>query len=186
MNATPLDRMNTHAQSRTERKLKYAEIHIAELREYAHATSNDDWENAHQESCFYHLAGAVEAILHEINDGHSLEIPLEKVSWSSVGNALAKAQRASPALQHLSALRNSKGSWLAQLFEWRNHGTHRRRVNKIVNLSTVGNVDNEFLDPRTGAVQTIYPGLGCQDVLERLANDIRHLIQHCRTVDAQL
>jgi hypothetical protein len=171
---------------RTTRKLRFAEIHISELRDYIHATSNDDWENAHQESSFYHLAGAVEAILHEINDAYMLGLTLDKVKWEKVARALSRDQKASPAFIHLETLRTDVNSWLSQLFEWRNHGTHRRHVNKIVHVSTHEIVDNEFLDPRTGENQIVYPSLRCQAVLERLALDVKELIKFCRAKDSLL
>lgn len=178
--------MRAHAQARTIRKLHFAEIHISELRDYVHATSNDDWENAHQESSFYHLAGAVEAILHEINDAYMLGLNLDKVSWPKVATALSKDKRASPAFIHLETLRANVNSWLSQLFEWRNHGTHRRHVNKVIYASTHEIVDNEFLDPRTGENQVVYPSLRCQAVLERLALDVKELIRFCRANDPLL
>lgn len=178
--------MSAQAQARTIRKLRFAEIHISELRDYNFATSNDDWENAHQESSFYHLSGAVEAILHEINDAYMLGLTLDKVSWPKVANALSRDNKSSPAFTHLEILRANVNSWLSQLFEWRNHGTHRRHVSKIVHASTHEIVDNEFLDPRTGETQVVYPGLRCQAVLERLALDVKELVGFCRDNDPLL
>lgn len=80
--------MTSSAKNRTEKKLRYAEIHLTELKNYPNATSNDDWENAHYESCFFHLAGAVEAVLHEIKEGYSLNLKLQKVHWDAVEKQL--------------------------------------------------------------------------------------------------
>lgn len=171
---------------RTTRKLHFATIHISELRNYIHATSNDDWENAHQESSFYHLAGAVEAILHEINDAYMLGLSLDQVKWEKVAKALSRGHKTSPAFTHLKTLKADVDSWLSQLFEWRNHGTHRRHVSKILHLSTHEIVDNQFSDPRTGQNQIVYPGLRCQAVLERLALDVKELIEFCRAEDPLL
>ena len=174
------------SKDRPEEKLRYAEVHIEELRTYPRATSNDEWENAHQESSFVHLVGAVDALLHEINDGYALGIDLSKVTWRTVEIALRRANQASPAFDHLRQLKKDGSSWLSLLFEWRNHGTHRRRIGKGVNLSTSRRVDNEFADPRTGQRQNVYPGLGCLDVLGRLVHDVKGLIDHCRRLDPQL
>ena len=178
--------MSLPARERTEQKLAYADIHVGALENYVNATSNDVWENAHQESCFYHLAGSVEALLHEINHGYRLGLPLHRVSWTTVPQQLDKANRASPALSELDLLRNDPTSWLSFLFEWRNHGTHRGRVGRIVNMSTHSRIDNEFTDPRSGSVQAVYPGLGCMDVIRRLRTDVRNLIDRCRAVDSAL
>jgi Family of unknown function (DUF6586) len=173
-------------QYRTDQKLRYAGVHLEELSTYPHATSNDEWENAHQESSFFHLAGAVEALLHEINNGYSLGVGLTKVTWKTVADRLSQSNQSSPAFDHLTQLRNDATSWLALLFEWRNHGTHRQRVGKIVNLSTSTRVDNQFKDPRSGQPPNVYPELGCLDVLKHLANDVRSLIDYCRRLDPRL
>jgi len=107
---------------RTEQKLEYARIHLDELQNYTNATSNDDWENAHQESCFYHLAGAAEAILHEVNEGYSLGLSIYQVDRKPIRKKLKSKNLSSPAFSHLNGLKNSKSTWLSQLFEWRNHG----------------------------------------------------------------
>jgi len=57
---------------RADQKLEYAHTHLGELQSYQGRTSNDAWENAHQESCLFHLAGTVDAVLHEINEADSL------------------------------------------------------------------------------------------------------------------
>lgn len=174
------------SRSRTEQKLRYAKIHLAELANYRNATSNDNWENAHQESCFYHLAGAVDALLHEINDGYTLELGLEEVRWKSVDQKLVESNQSSPAFAHIKKLRDDSGGWLDLLFEWRNHGAHRRRVSKVVYGSTVRRVDNEFKDPRSGEVPILFRGQGCLEVLHCLATQVRGLIDDCRSIDPKL
>jgi uncharacterized protein DUF6586 len=178
--------MTSQFQDRTEQKLQYAKIHVEELSTYPNATSNDEWGNAHQESCFYHLAGAIDALLHEINDGYSLGLALTEVKWRKIAERLKQFNQSSPAFDHLKQLRDNKASWLAWLFKWRNYGTHRQRIGKMVNLSTSGTVDNEFKDPESGQPPNVYPGLGCLDVLQHLANDVRNLIDYCRGLDPRL
>lgn len=179
--------MVTPVAQRTDEKIVYARVHIDELEGYAGATSNDAWENAHQESSFYHLAGAVEGLLQEINEGHALGLGLRDVTWNSVRDALSGSGKQSVAFDELQRLRYDPTSWLAQLFEWRNHGTHRQRVGKLISI-TIGQLphENEFKDPRTGQTQTVYPEAGCQDVLKRLANDVVKLIAWCRQNDGSL
>lgn len=174
------------SRSRTEQKLRYAEIHLAELANYRNATSNDDWENAHQESCFYHLAGAVDALLQEINDGYTLGLELKAVTWKSVNQRLVESNQPSAAFAHIKKLREDFGGWLDLLFEWRNHGAHRRRVSKVVYASTVRKVDNEFKDPRSGEVPILFRGQGCLEVLRCLATQVKGLIDDCRSIDRKL
>ncbi len=176
----------TYSQGRTDQKLQYAAIHIDELENYPNATSNDAWENAHQESCFYHLAGAVDALLHEINDAYSLGLDTTQVSWRLVEERLGKTEQTSRAFAHCVQLKQQEGSWLNLLFEWRHHGAHRGRVAKIVHASTHRRVDNQFKDPRTGVVPNAFAGMGCQEVLRHIAEDVSALIGWCRTEDERL
>ena len=178
--------MTSQSQLRTEEKLGYASTHLEELSTYPNTTSNDEWENAHQESCFFHLAGAVEGLLHEINDGYSLGLGLTHVTWRRVADQLTQSNQSSQAFDHLTQLKHDTTSWLSLLFEWRNHGAHRQRIGKMVHLSTSRRVDNEFTDPRSGQPQGVYQGLGCLDVLKQLANDVRGLIDYCRQLDPRL
>ena len=84
------------SRNRTEQKLQYAAIHIKELRSYVEAESNDVWENAHQESCFFHLAGVVDSLLHEVNDAYSLGLALTEVGWQKLKHGLQSAGQDSP------------------------------------------------------------------------------------------
>lgn len=177
---------NSPAQHRTGQKLRYAQIHLDELIEYRQATSNDEWENAHQESFFYHLAGALDAFLHEINDAYSLGLELNAVRFEDVEKRLKTVQQPSPAFDLLEKLWKDKMGWLFLLRSWRNHGTHRGRVAKRVNMSNWQRVDNEFTVPETGRTQTVYPGAGCKYVMTYLARDANALIDECRKLDVKL
>ncbi|KAA3618255.1 MAG: hypothetical protein D8M58_21805 [Calditrichaeota bacterium] len=178
--------MNSQYKERTDQKLRYAKIHFEELKNYLDSTSNDEWENSHQESCFFHLAASIESMLHEINAAYSLKLHLHNVRWDTVSNTLKKNDQVSLSFNHLESLRKNKKSWLALLFEWRNHGTHRGRIGKIVNLSNVRLIDNEFKDPRSGEVQKVYAGSGCLDVIKNLVADVEELINNCRKIDSNL
>jgi hypothetical protein len=165
---------------RPEQKLDYARIHLSELEAYQNAGSNDKWENAHQESVFYHLAGAVEAMLQEINELNNLSISIDKVTWRSVEAQLNKSKQISEAFNHLKCLRRDPTTWLALLFEWRNHGTHRDRVGKNVHLSNSSKVDSQFKDPRNNSIPACYEGKGCLGVLKDLSQKVEKLINDTR------
>lgn len=180
--------MGGRASLRTDQKLSYARLTLAELDGHPSLGSNDEWENAHQEAVFYHLVGAVEGLLHEITDGYELGLAKEEVKWGKVESALSASGLVSQAFSELKRIRAKRDSWLAQLYRWRNHGTHRDRVSKIVYLSASEGArqDNVFKDPCTGDAQTIYPGLGCLDVLRALTEETDELIVRCRKVDPRL
>lgn len=169
---------------RTEQKLRYAELILSELRASDDVGANNDWENAHQESFFFHLAGAIENVLHEVNTGYGLGLALDKVRWVSVENRLGGVL--SPAFVFLKQLKDDDLSWLALLDELRNNSTHRAKTTKIVYGSTRRKVDNEFNDPRTGTPQTVYMDLKCTEFMERLFQQAKSTILCCRAIDQNL
>jgi hypothetical protein len=48
-------------QERTDAKLRYATVHLDELKARSEPWNGDDWERAHYESFFFHLFGARDA-----------------------------------------------------------------------------------------------------------------------------
>jgi len=174
------------ARARTDQKIEYAAVLIREICDSTHATTNDTWENAHQESCFFHLAGAVDAILHEINAAYSLCLELREVDWRAVGRALGKTSQRSPAFDLLMKTKKQSGDWLGLLYEWRNQGAHRARVGKIVYASVNSVVDNQFKDPRTGDEPSAFGSMGCLEVLRSLEKNVRDLVALCRENDPKL
>jgi len=178
--------MSAKFHHRTDQKLLYAQIHIDEIKGSENFSSNDDWENAHQESAFFHLVGSIETIYHEINEGYSLGLDLNEVSNHKISEKLSQTNQFSPAFNLIKQLRDNDYSWLSILFEWRNHGTHRQHIGKFVRMSTRQKIDNQFKDPRTGKVPTIFSGLGCIQVFDKLVEYVKQLIDDCRRQDPNL
>lgn len=170
---------------RTNQKLKYSQLTLQELRAYPAKHSNDDWENALQEAFFYHLAGSCDSILHEINESYRLDLKLNQVNAAKIEKALPDAVQSSAFNTYIS-LRRDVTSWMSLLFELRNHGTHRRRVRKVVHGSTHLNLDNAIIDPRSGEPQNVYENLGCIDLMEKMLTDAEEFILFCRSKDKKL
>src|SRR4051812_21686026 len=99
-------------QSRTDTKLRYAEVHLAEIEQRPHR-NGDDFDRAHQESFLFHLRGALEAFLAEIKCYYSCNLPAEGVSPGNLRKAIktAKGENA-PELAELFTIENLQGSWL--------------------------------------------------------------------------
>ncbi len=97
---------------RADRKLIYSQLMIDELESYDRHHSNDDWENAHQETVLYHLSGAVDALLHEINIAYELDISISKVKFQTIKKELCSTEQSSPAFIKISELRTKADSWL--------------------------------------------------------------------------
>ncbi|MCY7309494.1 MAG: hypothetical protein LH619_01830 [Chitinophagaceae bacterium] len=75
---------------RTDAKLRYADIYVAELRKQ---TSNgDDIDRAHQESFLFHLWGTKDAFLIELNYYYNINLPIDKVKNGTLQVELKKLE----------------------------------------------------------------------------------------------
>ena len=61
----------TPLQERSNAKLRYAAVHLDELKSIEQL-GGDDYDRAHQESFLYHLMGAKDAFLIELNTYYSV------------------------------------------------------------------------------------------------------------------
>src|SRR5262245_11359072 len=99
-------------QGRTDAKLRYADIYIREIDKLA-GQRGTDADRAHQESFLYHLAGAVEAFLAEINCYYGCGLPAENITLGNLRKAITAARGANaPELVDLHKLGENQESWL--------------------------------------------------------------------------
>ena len=96
---------------RTDAKLRYARLHLDELRIYSDDGGGGDWEKAHEESVLFHLVGAKDAFLQEINSMHRLGLDLMKVNEKSLTKSLKQSEGNSASLVSLEGLATNPGSW---------------------------------------------------------------------------
>lgn len=113
------------ARNRTDAKLRYAAVHLAELAQTERR--GGDFDVAHQESFLFHLLGVQDGLLQEINVVY-LNGQIERVMYQGIKEALAARESACPAFATLKELRDDKDSWLSRAVEMRNWSTHRRDV----------------------------------------------------------
>ena len=102
----------TNAKKRTNAKLRYARVHLEELRSHQRKGSGDDFERSHQESFLFHLLGARDAFLQELNLYYNCGLELRKVRTSSLTQKLDKMGIRCPELNKLILYVNSC------LFSW--------------------------------------------------------------------
>jgi len=111
--------------------------------------SADAFERCHEESCLFHLIGAKDAFLHEINNAYELGLPVKDVRESKLEKALKRKDRESPELNTLKKLQSEKTSWLAIANELRHHGTHRTNISRKLYLGGERNGEVVFENPLT-------------------------------------
>ncbi|MBX3628061.1 MAG: hypothetical protein KF892_23835 [Rhizobacter sp.] len=109
--------------ARTDAKLVYAELHLAELVARG-GNGGTDFDRAFQESFLFHLLGALESFLIELNEYYKVGLPITGVSKGKLRNALKQRGEVSAELAELFKLEQDKASWLSHAKEMRDHSAH--------------------------------------------------------------
>jgi hypothetical protein len=117
--------LNSH-RARADAKLRYAEVHVKELEELEAKAllGGSDLDRAHQESFLFHLFGAKDAFLIELNVYYEGGLRNTNLSMGKLRKALRKQGRGSPELAELYKLERNKTSWLSHAKGMRDHSTH--------------------------------------------------------------
>jgi hypothetical protein len=159
---------------RTNRKLHFAELMLAELTERQRTGQGDDFDRAHMEAVLFHLIGTRDSFLQEVNTAYRLGLPEQRVTYESV---LRKARGIDvPELGSLRALHEDDSSWLWISGTLRNIAAHRQ-----------GNPLSFYMGgPRDGRVFFKHPVTG-EDLpsdaitsLSRWLDEMRTLIRQMR------
>ncbi len=144
--------VNLHMQSvinpeeYTEQKLSYALIHLDELSGHKNKGSGDTFERSHQESFIFHLYGAVDSFLQELNVYYKCNLEIDKVDRKSLKKQL---KFKSPELNEIEKLFHDKSSWLYSLSEMRHHCTHRQSIPSILHIGGKEHGQTHLVNPRT-------------------------------------
>lgn len=116
---------------RTDAKTRYSRIHLDELRSYKHRGSADDFESSHQEAFLFHLLGAADSFLQELNLYYTCCLRIDRVSRDSLSEKLKKSGQSCHELSEIIGLEDDPSSWLATAKEMRDHSTHRLRISRV-------------------------------------------------------
>ena len=109
--------------ARTDAKLRYARIHVEELRARPPGRGHD-FERSRQEAFFAQLFGAYAALLQELNVKLGCNLTPEDVTPGKLYQTLKSAGRSSGELAELHRLENDHGGWFRQAKDMRDHTTH--------------------------------------------------------------
>jgi hypothetical protein len=111
-------------QERTESKLRFAAVHLEELQKLGHA-GGSDFDRAHEESFLYHLLGAKDAFLQELNVYYGCNLETTRVTSRALAEVLERRKLNSRELDELAKLeRPGDGNWLYSAKNMRDHATH--------------------------------------------------------------
>ena len=180
--------MVSRFQARTDAKLEYARIHLKEIKSRHEVGSGDAFERAHEESLLFHLIGAKDSFLQEINVAYQLGLNMWDVKEESLENKLKTRRRKSNELKEIIKLeerrkkRENRKSWLAIAIELRNHGTHRFNIPRLFHAHTSREKSYEYRDKvfftnlLTGQpIETDIP-----EFLKQCLKNMEYLIQELR------
>lgn len=115
--------VHQNLRSRTDSKLKYALIHLDLLRERG-GSGGADFDRAIEESILFHLLGAKEAFLIELNAYYSCGVSAETITPGRLRKILDLRGDNSTELAELYKQENEPDSWLAHAKQMRDHSTH--------------------------------------------------------------
>jgi hypothetical protein len=164
-------------QERTDAKLRYSSVHLDEIKALGPLGGND-FDRAHQESFLFHLFGARDALLAELNHYYGTNLVPESISPGRLRDALKQQGVQSPELGALYELENNDSSWFRQAKDMRDHSTHVQGVPRAYYLNLGG--DNEggkvkLKNPRTGQLTTQHLPEEFEDWLKQMTALIQRL-----------
>lgn len=135
-------------QERTEAKLRYARIHLDELKAQG-LPDGGDFDRAHQESFLFHLLGTVDAFLAELCHYYQIAVS-GTVSPGGIRAILKAKGKSSPELDKLYELQQDQTSWYSQAKDMRNHSTHIHGVRREYFLGGKNHQKIKLKHPSTG------------------------------------
>lgn len=134
--------------ARADSKLRFAKIYLDELKSIGKPSGNDI-DRAHQESFLYHLVGAKEAFVQELNIYYAGGLDQNSVSPGALRNELNKKGIKSEELAEIYRLENDESSWLFHAKEMRDHSTHVNGVPRVFYAGGKNDGDVHLRSPKT-------------------------------------
>lgn len=134
--------------ARADTKLRYSKIYLDELMLIGKPISHDI-DRAHQESFLYHLLGAKEAFIQELNVYYSGGLDQNAVSPGALRERLSKEGKISKELAELYLLENDNSSWLFHAKEMRDHSTHIGGVPRVFYAGGENDGNIHLKNPKT-------------------------------------
>lgn len=143
------DATRLNLRSRADAKLLYAKLHLDEL--IARGTNGStDFDRAFQESFLFHLLGAKEAFLLELNAYYAAGLDPTDVTLGKLHKALRKRDVTSQELANLYLLENDEESWLFHAKQMRDYCAHINGVARAFHMGGENHGKVFLRNPKTG------------------------------------
>lgn len=164
----------TDARARSDAKLRYARIVLQLLSERG-GNGGTDLDRALQEAFLFHLLGAKEAFVGELNIYYGAGLPADGVSRGKLRDVLKQRGVSSAEVAQLSQLESDPASWLSHAKEMRDHSTHQAGVPRAFHIGGPNHGKVFLTNPTTQehvemhVTDALAQWLGAmEDLLERL------------------
>ena len=161
------DKQTKSLQDRTDTKLRYAGVHLDELKSQE-PLSGEDFDRAHQESFLYHLLGTRDAFLAELNHYYGAGVAHDALSLGKIRNALKKAGITSSELRRLFELEQDESSWYCMAKDMRDHSTHGQGVKRAYFVGGQDHQKVKLKHPTTGILTERHFPLEFDDWLQKM------------------
>ena len=138
-----------HARLRADAKLGYAQIHLQLLRENG-GNGGTDFDRALQESFLFHLLGAKDALLQEMNAYYALGLEPTSVTAGKLQDKIKQRGPRSEELAELHVLEVDAESWLSHAKQMRDHCTHVAGLARAYHLGGANHHKVFLKNPTTG------------------------------------
>ena len=135
--------------ARTDAKLRYAKLHIQELRDCSIPGQGHDFERAHLEAFFAQLFGAYASLLQELNEDLGCSLKPSAVSLGKLREAMKTKGPVNPKLTQLHQMDRDATSWFAKAKCMRDHVTHIGGIPMVFNEGGPKHGVVELRDPKT-------------------------------------
>jgi hypothetical protein len=159
---------------RTEAKLRFAELSLHELNAHS-GLQGDDFQRSHEENFLYHLYGALDAFLHEINEHHRCGLPSNRVTIKALEKALKLKNRTSAQLDEIKSLSRDSTNMLGRIEEWRHSFTHRSGPQRLFFVGGEEHGRRRFTEPGTTRPASKHIPDEFADALEEMRQKIKRL-----------
>ena len=160
--------------SRTDAKIRYAQVHLEELKAKG-ILGGDDFDRAHQESFLYHMLGAKESFLIELNTYYSGGLSNKDLTAGKLRKSLKLKGVVSNELAELYLFERDENSWLFHAKEMRDYSTHTSGIRHDFHLGGKNDRQVWLRNPMTGkSVERHFVDefgdwlINMKDLLERL------------------
>jgi hypothetical protein len=135
--------------ARTDAKLAYAQIHLDELKGRS-TSGGTDFDRAFQESFLFHLLGAKDAFLQEVNVLYGTNLEPTSLSVGKLQKLIKARGARSEELFEIHQLESEEESWLSHAKQMRDHCAHVTGVARAYHLGGKNHHKVFLKNPTTG------------------------------------